>query len=31
LLGNATGQELSRCGEIALAVSAKHETTSISA
>lgn len=31
LVGNATGQELARCGEMALAVSMKHETPSISA
>jgi putative transposase len=31
LLGSATGQELARCGEMALAVSKKHETPSISA
>ena len=31
LYGNATGQELARCGEVALVTSVKHETPSISA
>ncbi|MGH7249618.1 MAG: RNA-guided endonuclease InsQ/TnpB family protein, partial [Minisyncoccia bacterium] len=31
LSGNATGQELAGCGEVAIAVSMKHETPSISA
>lgn len=31
LYGNATGQELARCGEVALVASMKHETHSISA
>ena len=31
LYGNATGQELARCGEVALVASMKHETPSISA
>jgi|SRR5215813_7067834 len=31
LFGNATGQELARCGELALADSMKHETPSITA
>ena len=31
LYGNATGQELARCGEVALVASVKHETPSISA